>query len=457
VTSSGWKGTGPAFLLGSALAVGAQVSAGLLLYGGPGFLPALAVILAVTFFSLGAGLAAPPPVAGGETLVEEARRRWLFTLLAFTLAAAFSAGWEIFRGFGALGATQAMGLAVLSALPAWTGGRTLAMIAHLARLEGVRGPAFPALSGAATGALALAWIFFPTLSPTAVILVALLAVSSGALLHGLALDEGVRVEPLPRWEIAPGRWEVERWIRPASRTVRVAARVDGRLRVLREGDGRPVLAEERALEGDPRRWGEWPERVLALGVGAAVAAAALGRGGTPLHLRVVDPHPHRIEELLAALDWSGDLLHLDPVAMDPATLLQRGAGPLPDGGADWVLVDALALAPTPAAARIPPGGLLRLREWLRPGGLLAVLPLEEGAGAESLLERFHGVRGVFPRAALYLGPKGGEPLEAVPPSGGWPRFPLGPAARSGFLVAARDDGAEWPESVDGFLRVTVGG
>ncbi len=456
MTSSGWKGTGPAFLLGSALAVGAQVSAGLLLYGGPGFLPALAVILAVTFFSLGAGLAAPSPPGGGEALVEEARRRWLFTLLAFTLAAAFSAGWEIFRGFGALGATQAVGLAVLSALPAWTGGRTLAIIAHLARMEGERGPAFAALCGAATGALLLAWIFFPTLSPTAVILVALLAVSSGALLHGLALDEGVRVEPLPGWEADPGRWEVERWIRPASRKVRVAVRVDGRLRVLREGDGRPVLAAERAVEGDPLRWGEGPERVLALGLGAAVAGAALGRRAPPLHLRVVDPHAHRVGELLSALDWAMDL-HLDPVDLDPRSLLGREAGLLPDGGADWVLVDALALAPTPATARIPPGGLLHLRRALRPGGLLVVLPLEEGAGAESLLERFRGVAGVFSRAALYLGPKGGEPVEAVPRLGGWPRFPLAPSARSGFLVAARDDGAEWPESVDGFLRVTVGG
>ena len=456
MTASGWKGATPASLLGFALAVSSQVSAGLLLYGGPGFMPALSAILAVNFLSLGSGLVAPPPSGTGERIIEGARKRWLTTLLAFTLAAAFTAAWEIFRGFGASGVTQAVGLAVLAALPAYTGGRTLGMLAYLSHADDVRGPAFPALTGAAAGALGLAYIFFPTFSPTAVILICLLAVSAGALVHGLALDEGVRVGPMPGWEGGIGRLEVERWIQASSREVRIAIREDGRLRVLRKSDGAPVFAEDRALEGDILRWGPAPARILALGLGAGLTGARLGTepGSGGLELTVVDPDPERIQRIFQMLKWGG-IQRVRSLEADPGAFLQRGAGPLPPGGADWIVVDALALAPTGASARIPPGGLLRLRELLSPKGILVVLPLEEGGGAESLMERFRGVGNIFCRAALYLGPQGGEAVAPAPPSGGWPRFPLAPSARRGFLVAARSPGTGWPESVEGFLRVTV--
>jgi spermidine synthase len=455
VTGSGWKGAAPAALLGFSLGVSSQVAAGLLLYGGPGFIPALAVILAVIFLSLGAGLAALPPLGTGERMIEEARRRWLITLLAFTMAAAFAAGWEIFRGFGALGITQAVGLAVLAALPAYTGGRTLGMLAHLSGVEGSRGPAFPALAGASSGALVLAYILFPALSPTAVILICLLAVSAGALVHGLALDDGVRVEPLPGWEGGGGRLEVERWIQASSRQIRVAVREDGRLRLLRWSDGAPVLPEERAVEGDVLRWGPAPKRVLALGLGAGVMGGRLAAPTGGVELTIVDTVPERLERLLRALEW-GRVDRVRRLVEDPGVFLQRGVGSLAPGGADWIVVDALALGATGASARIPPGGFLRLRELLSPDGVLVVLPLEEGEGAESLMERFQGAGKVFPRAALYLGPQGGEEVAAAPPSGGWPRFPLAPGARRGFLVAARSPGTGWPESVEGFLRVTVG-
>jgi len=455
VTASGWKGAAPASLLGFSLGVSSQVAAGLLLYGGPGFIPALAVILAVIFLSLGAGLAAPPPPGTGERMIEEARRRWLIALLSFTMAAAFAAGWEIFRGFGALGITQAVGLAVLAALPAYTGGRTLGMLAHLSGAEGSQGPAFPALAGAAAGALVLAYILFPALSPTAVILICLLAVSAGALVHGLALDEGVRVEPLTGWEGGDGRLEVERWIQASSRQIRVAVREDGRLRVLRGSDGAPVLPEERAVEGDVLRWGAAPERVLALGLAAGVMGGRLAATPGGVELTIVDQAPGRLEQLLRALEW-GEVDSVRRLVADPGVFLQRGAGPLAPGGADWIVVDALALGATGASARIPPGGFLRLRELLSPNGTLVVLPLEEGEGAESLMERFHGAGRVFPRAALYLGPRGGEEVAGAPPSGGWPRFPLAPGARRGFLVAGKSPGIDWPESVEGFLRVTVG-
>jgi hypothetical protein len=456
VTTSGWKGAAPASLLGFSLGVSSQVAAGLLLYGGPGFIPALAVILAVIFLSLGAGLAGPPPPGTGERMIEEARRRWLLTLLAFTMAAAFAAGWEIFRGFGALGITQAVGLAVLAALPAYTGGRTLGMLAHLSGVEGSRGPAFPALAGASAGALALAYVLFPGLSPTAVILICLLAVSAGALVHGLALDDGVRVEPLAGWEEGDGRLKAERWIQPSSRQVRVAVREDGRLRVLRRSDGAPVFPEERAVEGDLLRWGPVPERVLALGLGAGVMGGRLAATPGGVELTIVDETPERLERLLRTLEWGG-VDRIRRLVANPGVFLQRGVGPLAPGGADWILVDALALGATGASARIPPGGFLRLRELLSPKGILVVLPLEEGEGAESLMERFHGAGKVFPQAAFYLGPRGGEEVEGAPPTGGWPRFPLAPGARRGFLVAGRSPGVGWPESVEGFLRVTVGG
>jgi hypothetical protein len=455
VKGADWKGAAPAFLMGSALGIVFMVAAGLLLYGGPGFVPALAAVLAVIFASLGVGLAAPPPAPGGSPGVEVVRRRWLLALLALTLAAAFSAGWEIFRGFGVHGATQTLGLAFLAALPAYTGGRVLSALQHLAREQGESGPALPAFVGAAAGVLALAHVLFPLLSPTAVILTCLLSVSAGALLHGLALDEGVRVDPFPGWEAGPGRLAAERWVRPASRSIRVAIREDGRLRALRDRDGSPVFPEERALEAGSVRWGSVPRRVVALGLGAAAATGRLGGPEGLEDLTVVDPAAEWVLGLLGTTGWPTARSRRAHVE-DPLRFLQRGAGPLPAGGADWVVVDALALAATPAAAGLPPGALLRIHELLAPRGVLAILPLEEGSGARSLMERFGRVGSVFSRAALYLGPQGGREMEPLPPGRAWPRHPLSPGARRGFLVAADGSEAPWPESVEGFLRVSVG-
>jgi hypothetical protein len=180
-----------AFLVGAALAVVGEVAVGLLLYGGPGFIPALSVILAVILLALAVGLRAGSRMGRGGS-IENARRRWLPLLVAVSLAALFSGLWEVFRGFQAGALSQGAGLAFLAALPMYAGGAVLGGFAPDSGEGGWVGP--PALAGAGVGVLGTGYFLFPTFSPTVILLLCLMVLSAAALLHGRALDRRVAVE-----------------------------------------------------------------------------------------------------------------------------------------------------------------------------------------------------------------------------------------------------------------------
>lgn len=456
MTRPRWSAAASAFLLGMAVVVAGNVAAGLLLYGGPGFLPSLSVVLATLLLALASGLLAGSPGRGREA-IDRMRRRWLFALLAFTCAAGFSAGWESFRGFGASGLTQGLGLAFLAALPLHAAGRVFGALAR-APADGSRitvGAA--ALGGAAVGALALGFVLFPTLSPTAMVLLALVGVSGGALVHGWALDELVWVEELDAWDGPEGRTEVERWTRGSPRFVYVAVRENGRLRALWDERKEAVLPEERAAEAAATAWGPPPGRILALGIGAAVSGGRLAARFPDARLHVVDPDPERVKRVLDHLR-DGHAGEAESSPLQPALLLYGDAGPVAPEPADWLVLDTLSVVPAPPGFRFPPGAPERLRALLRPDGVLLALPLQEGRGDEGLLDRLHQVEPIFPNAALYLGPREGREALDLPPGGGFPRRPLPPGARAAFLVAGAGGrlAAEWPEAVGGFLRVLGG-
>lgn len=172
----------PPFLVGAALAVVGEVSVGLLLYGGPGFIPALSVILAVILLSLAAGLRVG--IRGRQDDGPQgAGRWWLRLLVAVSLAAFFSALWEVFQGFQARTLTQGAGLAFLAALPMYCGGVVLGGLEGPGYRAG-RGVAPPALAGAGLGILGAGNFLFPALSPTVILLLCLMVVSAAAMLHG---------------------------------------------------------------------------------------------------------------------------------------------------------------------------------------------------------------------------------------------------------------------------------
>jgi hypothetical protein len=280
VSASRLSGTAvPPFLLGAGLAVVGEVSVGLLLYGGPGFIPALSVILAVLFLALAAGVWSGRR-GGEEDRVEEARRRWLMALVAVSVAALFSAGWEVFQGFGATALTQAVGLAVLAALPLYAGG---AVLGHLVSAAGPgtsdpagsassSGPA--ALAGAGVGVLAAGHLLFPTLSPTAILLLCLMIVSAAALLHGRVLDRGVSITPLGAREEDGRRVTVERWVRGRPPLLRTAILEGDRVRVLVGEEGRAVYPDESMVEEALPLWMPEFRKVISCRTGTGPISAA---------------------------------------------------------------------------------------------------------------------------------------------------------------------------------------
>ena len=101
----------PPLFVGASAAVAAEVALSLLLYGGPGLVRSLTTVLAVEGFAFAAGLwSAPGP---GPDLIDRVRRRWIFGLLAFLVAATYGSGWTFMPilSEGRLG--QALGLVVL--------------------------------------------------------------------------------------------------------------------------------------------------------------------------------------------------------------------------------------------------------------------------------------------------------------------------------------------------------
>ena len=455
------RGAAPPFLVGVALALGTQVAAGLLLYQGPGFLPALSVVLATSAGSLALGLASGSGTLRFRSPVEAVRRAWLLLLLAFTGAAFFSAGWEIFRGFGARSLAQGAGLALMVALPLYLGGRLLALLDP--RHAGARAAGPPALVGAATGFVLLAHLFFPTLSPTAVILLCVVAVSGGALAHGWVLDEIIQ-EDLFRVEGEDLRVRRSRRVRPPLDRMTVEAFT--RVHFERRGDGAPLLPVDVAFEAELLPSLPTPERVLAIGW-RVIPATVLA---VPTTARTLLPHPHPegVRALLPLLTAPGSDVpaHLEVVP-------SNGLEP-----ADWVLVDAAILEDSLE----PPWP--RLRRLVRPGGTLVIVGANEGRDGQGLLGPLRTAGGHFGGAAAYIGPMTDpvmtDPVMTDPamtdpartdaavtdgakpdgaPSGGegggegLDNHLLLPGRREGMLVFSDLPRPAWPERLGGLLLV----
>ena len=463
--SSGWRGAVPAFLTGVALSMLGVVASGLLLYGGPGFLPALSVILAVLLVSLAAGIVTDEGAVGAAA-VEGARRLWLHVLLAYSLAAVFAVGWEIFRGYGALGITQGIGLAFLVALPFYSGGRILG---HLAGLPGTRGRgrvASAALAGAAVGVLVVGYLFFPSLSPTAVILLSLVAVSGGALVHGWALDEVFWVDHAERRVGVEGVVEAERWLRGNPRAARLAIRENGRLRSLLDAEGEPVIPEDRAILALLDEWSvAWEApRLLSVGTGAALLGEAVRRRTRLTDHRILATDTGSISFLLDSVrGFRGETgPQEDPgperVEFDPSVFLHQGLPPLDSGKVDWILVDLLELAAAPGGGRLPPGVFARLQRHLRPGGILILVPFLEVPGGSDLTATLPEGSEVFSEVGLYVGGQDEGSGIGFPDDRGRPRLALPGGSRGAFLVAGNaPKHLAWPETVAGHLRVPGSG
>ena len=122
-------------------------------------------------------------------MVEVLRMRWLSVLVAFLAASVFTVAWTFAEGFGAQARTQALGLALLGALPLYACGRLLAAISTISTLGGRTSPgAFVAL-GAALGMLVTGFSGLSRLGAPSLLLFFLVVLSGAALMQGSMLGE----------------------------------------------------------------------------------------------------------------------------------------------------------------------------------------------------------------------------------------------------------------------------
>ncbi|GEM_PF-520397 len=483
MSNGGWLRALSPFLLGVAMGIVSLVAAGLLLYGGPGFLPALVVVLATQLASAALGAAYGARRRESDP-VEALRRQWLLALVAVTLAVVFSMAWEWFAGFGAPALSQGLGLALLAALPLFGAGSVVGALSRFPQSRGAAvadGPA--AVLGAAAGVLLTGLVFFPMLgSSAALLLLALMVASTGALLQGRCLAGVVWTQPLASRDgaAAPDPEYLQAWVGGRSERSRFVLTEGGRVRGVLTPEGGAFLSVDRALVRGIEGWtGRKGGRALFLGVGRLPLAFhldALRRreedAGPDAGLQIMDGS----QDLLAAVEElayrvgsqasvrSGEMssngdsagLVLRPVPVEEALTGSRDG--LPPASFDLVVLDTLALAPSPGAFRLPPGALQQLLSALGPNGVLILGPLQDGGAPGPFLDRAREMARHVPRASLYVaGRVSREEAEELPARWvePWRRSVPEPGSRPAFMVLGGGRAAGWPDRIEGYLRVVL--
>jgi hypothetical protein len=368
----------PPMLVGASGAVAAEVAIGVLLYGGPGFVRSLTMLLAAESAAFAAGLWSAPDE--GDDLIDRLRRRWLLCLVSFLVAAVFGTLWTLeMLGEGRL--AQGAGLAILAGLPLYAVGGVLGGISSAARSDAERrlsGPGPAAAVGAALG-FVLTGVLLPRAPMPASLLVAsLVMLSLGGMIFGGVLSARTEVREVAR--------------RPArSGDVRVLTRrrsADGLSTVeLREGAHvRRVLP----LAGVQRApWDVASVREVLPNLDIPFRIVMVGGGASSAPQAIVREHPMATVEVL---ERTGAVVELGRehfatgLAISRDDRLSVGAGNLEDQiselvpAYDALVIDTAALTAIGGVAGLSGAAVDRLREGLAPRGLIIWGPLPPEPG-----------------------------------------------------------------------------
>jgi hypothetical protein len=384
----GWL---PPFLVGLATAIAAEVSVGLLLYTGEGFLRATTLLLATLLGAFSLGLWSAPRWEDDRT-VAAIRRRWLLALVAYAVGASTTAAWTMMGGLASSGFTRGLGLALLAGGPMYGSGVVLGTLSGGAMVPTVSIGA-PAAAGTAFGVVVTGWILVPYLAPLSMYAVSLVALTGGAAVHGFVL--GGRSE----WRLVdeePSLFGTVRvsdrvWGRP--RRVRRTLTVGGRIAGGTE-NGRAFRAWERAAASwVPERLrgnGEGPGPVLLIGASAVALQGRLRGVGAPL--TVVERNP---------VVWRMTVRHLgeartaEGTRVETGDVLEKVLEEVP-GRFEVVVADGSGWE---GSLTFPSASLIgRVRRALRPGGLF-VIGADDPRALESA-EAARDIRGLFARAGF---------------------------------------------------------
>jgi len=429
----------PPLLAGLVAAVALETSAGLLLYADEGLLPALTLILTIEMGAFGLGLWSGP-LPGGGGVVEQIRRRWLFCLIAFALAAALSAGLSFMGGLPRSGVGQGMGLGFLGGLPLFSMGSLLGAMSrpdefgrHSLPLVGA-----PAALGAAVGFLLAGGVLLPNVAPYTLYLICLVILSGGALIQGWALDGSPLVEVL---EIVPGptgELRVEgRAVGNPRRELKVLLE-GGRLRGGEDPEGKPGRDWEAAVLDGLGREERCPQSVLYLGGGSGTLARLLSQRFPQIRIHVVE----RSRELVTLArsrfaKWDG----WESVGLQIGEPLATSLGP--QSSFSTIVVDCGALPTLGGTPFLTESDWRFLVDTLEAGGVLLMggLRVQEGDAALPPWEVIRNGRQWFEEVFLYT-------AEPVPP-GAQLLQEVGDGAEI-LLLFSTAGAVAWPLSLSGF-------
>lgn len=181
----------PALMVGAAAAIAAEVSIGILLYASPGLMRSLTAVLAVEGVALAAGLHTAPTDRSG--LVYRLRRRWLFALGAFLVAAVFGTLWSLFESLGQGRFGQGLGLALLAGMPLFACGTLLGGMGAMAECDesgALPRPGAAAALGAGLGFVATGALLPRAPIPASLLVGCLMLLSGGGMIYGSMMGEG---------------------------------------------------------------------------------------------------------------------------------------------------------------------------------------------------------------------------------------------------------------------------
>jgi hypothetical protein len=425
-------------------AVAVELSVGLLLYADEGLLPALTLILTVEIGALGLGLwTGSIPLFGG--VVEQVRRRWLFCLVVFALAAAFSGVMGLLGDLPVTGLAQGLGLGFLGGLPLFSIGALLGAMRN--RGEPGSGPAVvlgaPAVLGAAAGFWLAGIVLIPSVAPYSVYLFCLVLLSGGALLHGWVLDHFPVVDLLETRMGSLGQLRVERRASGGPRRQIKVLLEAGRVRGGEDEVGHPVRRWEAAVLAMWKALPRPPDSLLYLGGGSGTLVRELSNL-IPLSRRhVVEWSPELVSLAQDHLqEWEGwkDLPLTCGNLLDPA---DESIGRF-----EAVIVDCDALPTLGGAPYLGETGWRSVGEFTQRGGTIILGGLRSGAEIPqgALGEFLNEGRWRFPQARLYR-----EPLSP----GGRELLGREMERTDSFLVLSTSDLVFWPPSVLDFRHVLL--
>lgn len=290
----------PAFLAGMVAAVTVETSTGLLLYTDNGFLPAMTLILTIEMAALAIGLWGGSLRLGGG-VVEQIRRRWLFCLVVFALAAALSAGLDFLGDGTGTVISQGFGLGFLGGLPLFALGSLLGAMGRAGppRPSSMQSAALPPFGastvlGVATGFFVAGFVLIPNAAPYSVYLFALVALSGGALLQGWVLDGWPMVEVLERVSGPTGEWRAEGRALGSSRRELKVIVSGARIRGVEDLNGTPGRPWEKAILQGLLDAENRPGSLLYLGGGSGTLARALSGAEIQMAVQTVERSPELV-------------------------------------------------------------------------------------------------------------------------------------------------------------------